>query len=132
MYGTIQLDARSTAPAQGRRWISGVLIGLGKDALVEDAQLVASELIANAVLHGRGPITLSLAASEGGVALEVRDRGGTDAFDPGAPMPAQDSSGGRGLPIVRALASAVEVDTRDGDTRVRAVLGTPRGRAVAS
>jgi anti-sigma regulatory factor (Ser/Thr protein kinase) len=105
---------------------------MGRDELSETAQLVASELIANAVVHGAGPITVSVAAADGTVALEVQDRGRAARLDTGAPMPGPDSAGGRGLPIVRALARTVEVDPgRDGGTtRVTAVLATPGGVQV--
>ena len=102
--------------------MSEVLGHLGRDELAETARLVASELIANAVLHGVGPITVSVDARDGAVTLEVGDRGRGARLDGRPVMPGPDAPGGRGLPIVRALASDLDVDDGGGTTRVRAVL----------
>lgn len=66
-----------------------------------DAELVVSELIANAVEHGVGRITLTLWLADGRIHGEV-----TDAGTGAPPRPAghgEDSIGGRGLTIVAAL-----------------------------
>jgi anti-sigma regulatory factor (Ser/Thr protein kinase) len=66
-----------------------------------DAELVVSELIANAVEHGVGRITLTLWLAEGRIHGEVTDAGtGAPASPAGH---ADDSIGGRGLMIVGAL-----------------------------
>ncbi|GII78169.1 hypothetical protein Sru01_31510 [Sphaerisporangium rufum] len=70
------------------------------DGLVDDAVLVVSELVGNAVTHGTPPIELTLAAGRTGLVGTVTDHG------PGwpCPMPADDEAGhGRGLLIVTAL-----------------------------
>jgi anti-sigma regulatory factor (Ser/Thr protein kinase) len=42
--------------------------------LAAEAELVVSELVANAVMHGWGRIGLRLAQSDGGLLVEVEDR----------------------------------------------------------
>ncbi|WP_440099726.1 ATP-binding protein [Streptosporangium sp. H16] len=69
--------------------------------LADDVVLVAGELLANAVVHGDAPATLSLRAGADEFRLEVTDRG------PGQPRHLRldtDALHGRGLTIVEALA----------------------------
>jgi anti-sigma regulatory factor (Ser/Thr protein kinase) len=71
---------------------------------IDDVVLQASELVANAVLHGAGPITVSVWPGGHALRVEVTDTGG------GAPrlVPATDGQDetGRGLLIVDALADS--------------------------
>jgi serine/threonine-protein kinase RsbW len=70
--------------------------------LLDDIELVTSELVANAVKHGGGEIDLGLAAGPGRVRLTVTSDAG-----PGEPQvrpPTSEGEGGRGLAIVAALA----------------------------
>jgi anti-sigma regulatory factor (Ser/Thr protein kinase) len=70
-------------------------------SLSADAELVASELITNATLHGRPPVTLRILRNRV-IRVEVEDQGRT------APMLLQhnpDAMTGRGLAMVTALAS---------------------------
>src|SRR5215211_1045774 len=70
-------------------------------ALREDARLIVSELVANAVRHGQGTITLLLSrAGDGSFRGEVVDDG--DGFRPGK-KPAGLGEGGWGLDIVDHL-----------------------------
>ncbi|MFP5348031.1 MAG: SpoIIE family protein phosphatase [Actinomycetes bacterium] len=66
-----------------------------------EAELVVSELVANAVLHGWGTIGLRLAHSERGLLIEVEDG------NPHPPQPApadREGPGGYGLHVVERLA----------------------------
>jgi hypothetical protein len=70
-------------------------------ATVEDAKLIASELINNAVVHGAGAIRLRLSRPPGRLSMEVIDDGENATIrmlDPGG------DGGGRGLRIVNELA----------------------------
>ncbi len=60
-----------------------------------------SELFGNAVLHGRGPVRLSLIREPGHVRLEVFDTGPT-----WGERSINDDEHGRGLVIVNALSRA--------------------------
>jgi transcriptional regulator with GAF, ATPase, and Fis domain len=72
--------------------------------------LVVSELVTNAVLHGRGPVTVKIERDDGSVRLAVHDHGdGSPQRAHAAPWAAS----GRGLDIVDSLASdwgTTEVD----------------------
>lgn len=97
------LDVDLGAPAVARRFVRTVLAEWDRDDLVEAAQLCASELATNAVLHAtQGPIELALAADDGdeGVHLRVSD-GCVDRLPVGR-RPSSRSRGGRGLRIVEA------------------------------
>ena len=78
------------------------------DAAVQDAALVVSELVGNAVRHGLalpgGGLRARWAVAAGTVLLEVED-GGTGPA-PAEPRPAGESAeGGRGLAMVGLLAA---------------------------
>lgn len=85
----------------------------------EAAVLVADELAANAAQHGRGEMTLSLARHADTLHIEVADHG-----TPCVPEPrgADPDEHGRGIAIVEALATRVEVRQDAYGCRVHAVL----------
>ncbi len=104
-----ELPADLTSPRQARAAIHQALAAWHMDQLSGDAELLASELVANAAEHGDGrPIGLSLRrhAEPGGrpgVLCEVTDTA--------PPIPQQRQAGpdaerGRGLAIVAALAQS--------------------------
>ncbi len=101
---SVEFAATSVRDVRGRlaRWLEN----LGASArTVEDARLVLSELVTNALQHA-GPLpggTLDVAWEllDGVLEMSIRDGGGPDvphAVDPG-PL----ADGGRGLAIVTAL-----------------------------
>ncbi len=75
--------------------------------IVDDARLVASELVGNAVRHasplGNGTMLVRWEAQDSLLALSVCDGGG--AGDPVLVEASPDDLGGRGLAIVDALSS---------------------------
>ncbi|GAA0919846.1 ATP-binding protein [Streptomyces thermoalcalitolerans] len=77
--------------------------GVPLDEGTTDAiRLVASELIANAVVHGKGPITVGLRYRPGRLAIDVLDG------DPSVPRTGRvraDDESGRGLALVGLLAA---------------------------
>jgi len=69
--------------------------------LVGDAELVATELVTNAVRHGRGPVRLRLALEDQHLVVAVADCD-PHPVDPAA-RAADDDESGRGLAIVAGL-----------------------------
>jgi anti-sigma regulatory factor (Ser/Thr protein kinase) len=104
----IALPVDRAAPATARRAVAG-FDGLSATR-VGDAQLVASELVTNALLHAGlrqdDTITLGLWRDGAWLRIEVDDHGGYDG------RPAEErlgtESGGMGLRIVDVIATAWE------------------------
>ena len=83
-----------------REFVRTTLSEHGADVLVEDALLVVSELVTNAVLHGYGAPVLRLGPGTGWVRIEVADD------SPCLPARrASGATGGWGLALVERLAS---------------------------
>lgn len=102
-----ELPADLTSARQARATIRQALAGWGMDHFSGDAELLASELVANAAEHSDGkPISLALRrhAEPGerpGITCEVTD--GSPAM-PQRTEPGPDAERGRGLAIVNTLA----------------------------
>jgi two-component sensor histidine kinase len=79
---------------------------------LEDAGLMVSELVTNALVHGAGVITIRITAGRDELMIEVADEGrGTVAI-----VPAPGALGGWGLRVVDELADAWGAE--NGSTRV--------------
>jgi len=91
----------------------------GLEDLVDDVRLVTSELVGNAVRHGEPPVTLDVVIDDSDgrhrVVLTCHDGGPWDGSDP-------SPGSGRGLVIVRALCTTLDVSADDSHTTVVAVL----------
>jgi anti-sigma regulatory factor (Ser/Thr protein kinase) len=85
----------------------------------QDAVLMVSELVTNAVVHGVGAIWLRIHAEADTVRIEVADEGNAAL----APSPEPSAHGGWGLRIVERLADNWGV--LDGSTKVWFQLGRP-------
>lgn len=104
--------------------------GSVSEEIIDECELVVSELVANAIRYGRplpdGTVRVHWKVRSPRVEVEVTDGGGD-----GVPMPkpkVEWASGGRGLRIVRSLAHEWGVtDERQGRT-VWASLGGPSRR----
>lgn len=78
--------------------------------VIETAELLTSELVTNAMVHGSGEATVAVEVDEGLVRVEVFDR---DASLDLSPLDVDPSSvHGRGLAIVNALASTWGIEPR--------------------
>jgi anti-sigma regulatory factor (Ser/Thr protein kinase) len=96
--------------SRARRWTRDILCG---SPLADDAELIVSELSANAILHTAsglrpGGFHLALAVSPHVVALSVTDEGGTGTA-PKAGHQDDQAEHGRGLGMVSAIAHRVVV-----------------------
>jgi anti-sigma regulatory factor (Ser/Thr protein kinase) len=99
----VRLTSGLEAPAVARRFVaehSGAL----PVALADDAELLVSELVSNAVRHGRPAITLRINMDPPLIGVSVHDEGAAMPHEADEPVdPAAD--GGRGLLIVDRLSS---------------------------
>lgn len=130
----LSLEHVASAPARARAGLEAPLRRMGLTVDVrDDVRLVASELIANGVLHGAPDLELALVADGWAVRVEVVD---------GSPVLPRlreygvDAQSGRGLAVVAATCRAWGAEpTADGKV-VWAELGTgpdavrPNGRLV--
>jgi hypothetical protein len=99
---SITLPPGLHAPAHARAWLAERSEAIPPE-LLEDALLVTSELVTNAVRHGRPEIVLSMRRIPGGLRIAVGDCGErVPAVSRGTP--GVDRTGGRGLVIVAATA----------------------------
>lgn len=99
---SITLPPGLRAPAHARAWL-GDRAPIISPEMLEDALLVTSELVTNAVRHGRPDIVLSMRRIPGGLRVAVSDCGERlPAHTPSTPE--VDRLGGRGLLIVAATA----------------------------
>jgi anti-sigma regulatory factor (Ser/Thr protein kinase) len=109
--------------SRARRWTRDIL---GGSPLAEDAELIVSELSANAILDTASGLTsgsfhLALAVSSRVIALSVTDDGGT-GLAPKVEHQDQEAEHGRGLGMVTAIAQRVVVHDSDGGHTVTAEL----------
>lgn len=92
--------------------------------LADDAVLVVSELVSNALRYARplpsGGVVVRWQVNRDRVGIEVTDGGGLTRPRPGPPS--MSSLGGRGLSIVNSLADAWGVREHAGDVTVWALL----------
>jgi len=100
-FEPLELAPRPDAASRARGWVRDVLAGWPKEA-VETARLLVSELVTNALLHARTPVTVSGWVAGTGVRFEVRD---ARRAVPVQKRYAADSPTGRGLQLVALLAN---------------------------
>ena len=98
-----EFQPEDAAPGRARRFIEQTLRRWGHDgSVIDDARLLVSELVTNAVRHTRSPFSVSIASHPAKLRLAVRDMSSavpvTDGRSTDAP------TGGRGLQIVAAVA----------------------------
>jgi anti-sigma regulatory factor (Ser/Thr protein kinase) len=100
----LQLPPTAHTPTVARRRLVERFGADLENHALHDAELLTSELVTNAVLHGRGPIELIALLDETHLTVDVTDHGG--GFERTAREPRDlDAVGGHGLNIVDAVAS---------------------------
>jgi len=104
------------------------LMSWGLPGQVAVLELAVSELVTNALVHGRGDIEVQLTESNGAIRLDVTDGGG-DAAAPAPRAVRLDGSGGWGLRLVEALSDSWGAVTDPTRTRVWMVKHSSPGRA---
>ncbi|WP_462188385.1 MULTISPECIES: ATP-binding protein [unclassified Frankia] len=104
------------APRQARVRLAAGLAGTGFAAeLAEIVVLLASELVTNAVVHGRGEPVLEIRTTDHQMWVGVQD---PDSRLPQVQQVDTDSLGGRGMHLVAELAETWGADVIPGDGKV--------------
>ena len=123
---SITLPRDRASPSAARHAVR-LYVGPG-DKRNSDLALVITELVTNAVVHGRGRITLTLRRDGRCIQGEVADEG--SGFEPNMRKQGPHDYSGRGLSIVDALSSRWGV--LEGSTQVWFELGPPDQPVTAS
>jgi serine phosphatase RsbU (regulator of sigma subunit)/anti-sigma regulatory factor (Ser/Thr protein kinase) len=127
---SVELTGDPEAVRRARAFVGTELSNLDSN-LLDSVELVVTELVTNAVLHGAAPIRLTLAVLDGTVRVEVRDVGRRMPLQ----MPATgETMTGRGLALVSALSSGnwgVRPD-REGKSVWAEVSAEPAEEALAA
>jgi GAF domain-containing protein/anti-sigma regulatory factor (Ser/Thr protein kinase) len=112
------------AVPRARRFVSAALSNAGAEALTGDCELVASELVTNALLHGEPPVGVRVRVTGGRVRLEVGD--GSRAT-PVRAVAGPETMTGRGLWLVATLADRWGIEAVPPGKVVWAELGGSGG-----
>lgn len=131
----VQLPPNASSPSVARAVLRSALVEAGLEELTDVALLLASELCTNAVMHAGTELEFALRVDDVGLTVTVTDRGPVGLELAGAPgLPVRGgSSGGHGLKVVAALASAwgTRYDST-GHHEVWFILHSPNHRAAAA
>ncbi|MDQ1703102.1 MAG: hypothetical protein QOF57_2354 [Frankiaceae bacterium] len=97
----LALDPLAQAVSSARRFVRETLPKLGGESVRDNAELAVSELVTNATLHARTPMTVDVVRTPAGrIRINVRDHSGA------IPQPrtyALTATTGRGLRLVEAI-----------------------------
>jgi serine phosphatase RsbU (regulator of sigma subunit)/anti-sigma regulatory factor (Ser/Thr protein kinase) len=102
----IELPVEPVAVPRARAFVVEALPAVPDDVL-DDAKLVVTELVTNALLHGEAPRTLRLLDQDGVVRIEVHD---ASRILPVLPRQNLEAMTGRGLGLVAALSDTWGVE----------------------
>jgi anti-sigma regulatory factor (Ser/Thr protein kinase) len=121
------LPATLQGPSAARHAVATLLHGWQLQALIEDAELVVSELVTNAVQHapGQDRVELELVAHADRLRITVADR---STLRPVVAEPHPGRPRGRGMRIVQTLATRWGVDDHDTGKSVWVELALPSRR----
>lgn len=107
-----------SAPGIARARTRATLRAWRLPELVDPLLLVVSELVGNAVRHGRAPIGMLLRRTGPGVRVEVHDEAAAAAPAGSSVLPDVDAESGRGLYLVEAVSSDSGVQQIPDDGKV--------------
>lgn len=102
--GRIVLPMDPTAAKSARDFLATMCCGRHEAGVLDEAQLLVSELVGNAVRHGAPPIEVEVRCA-GAETLQIRVRDAADG-EPAQRDAGPDDEGGRGLALVDLLSEA--------------------------
>jgi anti-sigma regulatory factor (Ser/Thr protein kinase) len=97
------LPTDETASSLARKWLVAARCPVHDNVVLDEAQLMVSELVANAVSHGAPPVTVKVCCNEV-EGMEVRVSDGSDRLPEQGRAEAHEENG-RGLFLVDVLSS---------------------------
>lgn len=103
----IELPANAAAAQIARGFLTDAVCPLHAVPVLEDALLLTSETITNAVTHGAPPIVLAVDCAETHMEIRVRD---ANPAPPTRRDPSPFDVGGRGIMLVDVLSAAWGVE----------------------
>lgn len=122
MSGTVvvELPAQPSAARAARHAVRDALTDWGLEPLVDDAMLLTSELVTNAVLHASSaPVLTVVQVGQGSVRLEVADQ---SDLPPRPHLYGVTSTTGRGVRLLDSLARDWGTEPTDPGKRVWVLL----------
>lgn len=111
----LELEPERANVALARRFVIDAVHRLGMEQLCDVVELLASEIVTNAVLHAGTELHVRVLQAGGGIRIEVSDGAG------GAPRQrhySAEAATGRGMGLVEALASDWGTTPRSGGKTV--------------
>ncbi len=108
----IDLARSPEGPRLARAFLSDALLSWDQEDHADVAALLVSELVTNAIVHGRSAVQLRVAMLESTIRVEVNDHSG-DA--PCLAVTSPSEPGGYGLPLVNTLADHWGYEVIPGD-----------------
>lgn len=111
----LRLAPDASAVATARRYVAEQLRTAGLEDTVADAQLAVSELVANAVIHARTPVTVRVETVPSGARVFVHDE---SAALPSPAALGASAMSGRGLVLVDAVSVRWGVEPEPGGKTV--------------
>ncbi len=109
-----------------RRWVVQTCRDIGRDDLVDCAELGVSELVTNAVIHTSTGPAVTVRLDEECILVLVSDHGGRGVVRPPEEAEPEDISG-RGLALVDALSTSWSAERNADGTTVWFELARDRG-----
>ncbi len=114
----LSLGAGPRSVQDARRWVVSTFAEIGRDDLVECAEVGVSELVTNALLHGDSPIQVRVRGTREHPRVEVRDSSAEPPVLPGSEDHGDEEDDvlltfGRGLSIVARAADAWGAEIED-------------------
>lgn len=104
----LPLPATPPSVRMARSWVRESLTAIGRQELVESAQLGVSELVTNALLHGEPPVEVRLRGTSAHPRIEVADRSPVPPRVPRLILDGPDDiipTFGRGLSLVAMMST---------------------------
>jgi hypothetical protein len=119
---TTRLSPGRTAPAEGRAFVEEACLTWELPGVLQHAQVVASEMCANAASHGRPPLGLALIRTGTHLHIVVRDGSERRPVLRQPPRDGEPMESGNGMHLVAAFASGWGVRPTVGGKAVSAAL----------